>query len=189
MTPIENTLFDPLSMDDSTNYNPCHWAIMALELVVLYEIWTNHTDKTGIFSMEEIIVMEQRGKIRYKTQFVATLNSINSHAQITEASATITNLSQSGLQLECEYDVISSLIPRVSPQDAGNPTGVHIHFQVPTSRTSRADINLECVIIYIRRLAQNRYLIGAQFKMFEHQCDADLEDYLHHFGERADAPY
>ncbi|MAZ89031.1 MAG: hypothetical protein CL693_15495 [Cellvibrionaceae bacterium] len=162
---------------------------MALESALLYEIWTDYTDMTGIFSMEEIIAMEQRGQIRYKAQFSAALSGSHTDTENTQANATVTNLSLSGLQLECDHEVMSNLIPRVSQQDAGNPICIQVHFQVPTSQQSRADIDLECLIVYTRRVAQNRYLIGAQFKKFEHHCDADLEDYLRHFGERVDAPY
>ncbi len=144
---------------------------------------------TGTFSMEEIITMEQRGQIRYKTQFSATLNNSNEKTESTQTNATVTNLSLSGLQLECDHEVMSALIPRLPHKDSGNPIYVHALFQVPTSQKSRADIHVECLIVYTRRLAQNRYVIGTQFKEFENHCETELEDYLRHFGERVDAPY
>lgn len=123
---------------------------------------------------------DQRRRIRYRTHFKALLEGNDS-----EQHAIIRNLSLTGLQIECSHEVMAALTPNIQRPDPRIPVRVHVHFQVPTSRQSRANIDLECLIIYARRQAQDRYLIGAEFSSFEHHCEDDLQDYMSHFGERA----
>ncbi|MGH1374216.1 MAG: PilZ domain-containing protein [Cellvibrionaceae bacterium] len=125
---------------------------------------------------------EQRKRIRYRTNFKALLRDGVGDNQ---GQAKVRNLSSSGLQIECSHEVMAMLTPNTQRPDPLIPVSIHVYFQVPTSRQSRADIDLECLVIYARRQAQDRYLIGAEFSRFEHQCEEDLEDYMNHFGERA----
>lgn len=130
--------------------------------------------------MEDLIVMEKRAQTRYRTRFNAILRSDDGQ----EGPALVTNLSLSGLQLECDHQLITTLIPNINRPDPRSPIRIHVHFEVPTSRHNRVDIDLMCLIIYTRRKAQDRYLLGAQFNLFEHHCEDDLEDYLQTFGEK-----
>lgn len=130
--------------------------------------------------MEDLLVMEKRSQTRYRTHFKARLKGDHG-----EGPALITNLSLSGLQLECDQQLIATLIPNINRPDPRSPIHIQVHFQVPTSRQSRADVDLMCLIIYTRRKAQDRYLLGVQFSRFEHHCDQDLQDYLQTFGEKA----
>lgn len=129
--------------------------------------------------MGKIFTEDPRGQVRFRTYFQAHL--IGEQCEI---EATVTNLSLSGLQLECGQQAISRLMPNKTKGNRQTPINIHVHFQVPTSSQSRADINLKCLIIYTRRQAQDRYLIGAQFSLFEHHCEVTLQDYIAHFGER-----
>lgn len=123
---------------------------------------------------------DQRRRIRYRTNFNALLKGKSG-----EGNAVVRNLSLTGLQIECSHQVMAGLTPNTQRSDSRAPITIHVHFQVPTSRQSRADIDLECLIIYARRQAQDRYIIGAEFSSFEHRCEDDLQDYMGHFGERA----
>lgn len=130
--------------------------------------------------MEELMTSDQRAQIRYRTNFKAQLASPNG-----EGEALLSNLSLSGLQLECSHRVIAALMPQPKQSSSTAPINIDVRFQVPTSRQSRADIDLKCLLIYTRRQAQDSYIIGAQFSTFEHHCEEDLQDYINHFGERA----
>jgi len=128
--------------------------------------------------MEAIFTKDQRGQVRFRTHF-----KVHLVGEKYEFEATVTNLSLSGLQLECSRQVVSTLAPNKQRRDQQTPINIHAHFQVPTSRESRADIDFRCLIIYTRRQAQDRYIIGAQFSQFEHRSEEALLDYFTHFGE------
>lgn len=122
---------------------------------------------------------DQRQQVRFRTNFKALLVGSGRQAQ-----ALVRNLSLTGLQIECTHEVMAALTPNIECPTPRMPTTIHVHFQVPTSRQSRVEIDVECLMIYARRQAQDRYLVGMQFSRFEHQCENDLQDYMSHFGER-----
>lgn len=129
--------------------------------------------------MERIEPWDLRTEPRYRTHFKAIIEN-----QTSRGEGLVTNLSMSGLQLSCSHSVMSALTPNIHRPAPRVPVQAHVHFQVPTSQKSRADIDLTCNVIYSRRLAQNQYVVGAHFGHFEHDSEQLLHDYLQHFGER-----
>jgi PilZ domain len=123
--------------------------------------------------------LDQRREPRFRTSFVCTVDTPTS-----AASGVITNLSMSGLQLECDHTLMKALMPNIKRPTPHKPIELTIHFGVPTSRKDKEIIDLHCKIIYSRRLAQDKYVLGCAFGAFEHQSDEMLQDYLEHFGER-----
>lgn len=139
-----------------------------------------HQDKEhSRVDMDLMSEIDLRREPRFKTNFSC---SVETHDLL--CSALITNLSKSGLQLECDHELMQALMPNIKRPSPHEPINLAIHFEVPTSYKDKVAIDLQCKIIYSRRLAQNRFFIGCMFSEFEHQCEAVLEDYLQHFGER-----
>lgn len=129
--------------------------------------------------MDPLDFLDQRREPRFRTDFVCTVDTTTC-----EADGVITNLSMSGLQLECDHSLMAALMPNIKRPTPHEPVELTIHFDVPTSRKDKETIDLQCKIIYSRRLAQDKYVLGCAFGEFENQCDEVLHDYLEHFGER-----
>ncbi|WP_390616975.1 PilZ domain-containing protein [Maricurvus nonylphenolicus] len=123
--------------------------------------------------------IDLRREPRFKTNFSCSVDTPDQHSE-----AVITNLSMSGLQLECDHGLMQALMPNIKRPSPHQPISLAVHFEVPTSYKDKDAIDLHCKIIYSRRLAQDKFVIGCMFSEFEHQCETVLEDYLQHFGER-----
>ena len=72
----------------------------------------------------------------------------------------ITNLSASGLQIECERETLFDLMPNIQRPDPRNPTHLEVSFQL--SRGDAEELTLTCDMKYARRLSRERFLIGGE---------------------------
>ncbi len=134
---------------------------------------------TGYDNVDPQDFLDQRREPRFRTSFPCTVDAATS-----VANGVITNLSMSGLQLECDHSLMKALMPNIKRPTPHEPIELTIHFDVPTSHKDKEPIDLQCKIIYSRRLAQDTYLLGCAFCVFEHQSDEMLQNYLENFGER-----
>ena len=123
-------------------------------------------------------LIEQRVEPRFKTHFPAEILSEDGGI----ASATITNLSLSGLQLTGNHQLLQKLAPNIYRQNHHIPLNFSVHFKVPTSTQLSEAIDISCTLTYTRRIEFDLYLLGCNFSVFNHHCDNTLKDYIEHFG-------
>ncbi|MBR9912904.1 MAG: hypothetical protein GYB33_21390 [Gammaproteobacteria bacterium] len=95
-------------------------------------------------------------------------------------SVTITNLSAAGLQLECSRRVLEELMPNIHRPDPHQPLQVELNFCLPPADGSPQPppITLQCRMLYVRRLAQDRFLTGGEIIALSPACSASLAAYL-----------
>ena len=118
---------------------------------------------------------EKRHNPRLRTQLSAEI--IAAEKSVT---ATITNLSCSGLQLECEQDLIDALMPDIKNPHPRQPLVINASFQFKKKGKRDAHIKLDCTIVYTRRLSQQRHILGCQFKIEGNESEKYLRSYLEH---------
>lgn len=119
----------------------------------------------------------KRAAPRFKTNFTAKVESA-----LFCIPATITNLSTSGLQLECELQSLQVIMPNINRPNPHRPIQFHIRFQVPTQLTAHANIDLICSLIYARRISQQKAVVGCEFVSFEQDSEEKLLNYINHFA-------
>ncbi len=114
---------------------------------------------------------QQRCELRHRTSFQARLKNTS-----LEETALVTNVSLSGLQLECSGDVFNRLRPSILHPDPRSPLHVNVIFQI-LDGARNLDLDLPCQLLYARRLSKDRYLLGARI------CKEEMpepEDQLSH---------
>ncbi|NIB39660.1 PilZ domain-containing protein [Pseudomaricurvus alkylphenolicus] len=121
---------------------------------------------------------DQRAVTRFRTHLPCEVRS-----ESVVAEALLLNLSRCGLQLQSGGELVNALMPNIQRPDPHQPLRLQVGFQVETSSRENVPIGMQCQIIYTRRLAQDRFLIGCQFNDFEQGCAEDLQDYLLNFAE------
>jgi hypothetical protein len=114
---------------------------------------------------------------RFKTDFAAKIES-----DFFCIRATITNMSRSGLQFECEQMSLQLIMPNVSRPCSHLPIELHIHFQVPTPNRIHTNIDITCSLIYVRRLSQHSALAGCRFSHFDDASEINLLEYINNFA-------
>ena len=108
---------------------------------------------------------------RRKTRHATCLGALLTSGTRTN-SAVITNLSESGLQLECDRQCLDDLMPNIQKPDPNKPIELQVMIEVPP-KSSGDVLTLHCTMLYVRRLAQNRFLVGGAFSTLEnHQLPA-----------------
>ena len=113
----------------------------------------------------------KRSRVRYSTRIEARLEAgglLN--------KAVITNLSDTGLQLECNRKVLDELMPNIQRPDPRRPIELRVHFRLDTEPAR--DLQLDCRMLYVRRLAQDRFLTGGEFIDVSEKLGGELLDYL-----------
>ena len=121
---------------------------------------------------------EGRLQPRFRTDFKATLTT-SSGEQI---GVVITNISLSGLQLKGDDALPFKLFADRHQQRTPKLANFTIKFAVPTTTRDQAVIDIQCQPVYIRRVSKECSLVGSQFCHFNRQTEADLADYINHFG-------
>lgn len=114
---------------------------------------------------------------RFKTNFAARVET--EHFCI---PASITNVSSSGLQFECEHKTLFILMPNINRRDAHRPIQFHVRFKTPGLDKTLKDIDLICSVIYTRRINQQTAIVGCEFNSFEGDSEKNLLEYITHFG-------
>ncbi|MEY8205208.1 MAG: hypothetical protein RPR40_09050 [Bermanella sp.] len=121
---------------------------------------------------------EQRIATRFKTDFSARVTTENGHS----LPASVTNISLSGLQLCCDHCLVKALMSKLAPHTTRNPLRFSLSFTVATPQHRHVPVDIICQQVYLRRLGDDSFLLGAMFETFEHGCEQDLRDHLQHFG-------
>lgn len=113
----------------------------------------------------------KRREIRISTQIEAQLKTDDKNG-----TGLITNLSLSGLQMECDRKMLFDLMPNIQRPDPRQPLRVTVSFRLPAG--DQAMIELVCQMMYARRVARERFLIGGQIHTISDQDQARLDAFL-----------
>lgn len=132
---------------------------------------------TSKYQKNGIHLQCKRGVPRFKTTFSAKAES-----EFFCISATVTNLSASGLQFECEHEALPTLMPNLTRPNSHLPIQFHIRFQVPTQTKAQTPIDLVCCLVHARRISHKTAAVGCQFSSFEGNSERDLLNYITYFG-------
>lgn len=119
--------------------------------------------------------------LRQLPRFTAQLPVQLSTKELT-AEGLITNISESGLQIECPHALLTNLMPNIIRPDPNIPVYFDLHFQVETTEQQFCDINLICSVVYLRRKSQSIYILGCSFKEFQGDSSQQLADYIQNFA-------
>lgn len=95
-------------------------------------------------------------------------------------NGTMTNLSQSGVQLECPHQMIEQLSKFKS--NAGVFPDFELEFALP-SDTSNKKIKSTCNVSYCRRQRQDSYLLGLTFISLDEQDEHQLAEFVNKANE------
>ncbi|MFV8572432.1 PilZ domain-containing protein [Marinobacter sp. SBS5] len=79
----------------------------------------------------------------------------------------ITNISRTGVMIQCDAQTAKSLIPNMLPPAPKNPIQLTARFPVPVLPTQPVSIVAESNVVHIRRIARDQFHIGLQFQSFE----------------------
>lgn len=122
---------------------------------------------------------EQRHQPRYQAHFSARVSTA-----ITDGRALITDLSMNSLQMRCDRQLLDELLPNQSHHPTPRfPVLVRAQFQLPSQSRLRADVDLQCHIIYVRREAMDKFIVGARVHRFAGESQQALNHYLEHFAK------
>ena len=120
---------------------------------------------------EATVLIDLRRHPRFDTQFPA--EAMPENGQI--VSATITNISRSGLRLEGNRKMLDALFPDFSRQTTHTPTSLQVHFTVPGGSDCQLAVKAQCKSAYIRHEIQDTWQIGMAFTEFNAGEEALIE--------------
>lgn len=120
--------------------------------------------------MEDSTLRELRNSPRFQVDLNARVTPAGAHSL--EHPVRLVNLSKSGLQMECDPRLVQALMPRTQDERTRrHQVCMTILFELP-AQVSNELMSIDAQVIYSRRLAQSRYLIGCAFTAM---TDSDAE--------------
>lgn len=93
-------------------------------------------------------------------------------------NGSLTNVSPSGIQIECRHQLIEQLASFKS--EAGLFPDFEMEFTLPASNRKCKTIRSTCTVSYCRRLRQDRYHLGLSFLEIDEQGERCVSEYIHH---------
>ncbi len=121
---------------------------------------------------------EKRIAARFKTDFAAQV-FVQAGEQF---SASVRNISSSGLQLSCDHCLVKALMSKLEVHTSSNPIRFTLLFNVTTTTRTHVPVEIICQQVYLRRLGDDSFLLGCQFESFNHNSEVALHNHLHNFG-------
>jgi len=108
---------------------------------------------------------------------------INGQARVRESvySVRLTNLSQPGLQLECDERLGKQLGEVQNPLGSADTCALEVSFNVAIGGSRQQPVSMLCEVMYRRRLAQSGYLLGCGLAGADIPAVPALEEYLGSF--------
>ena len=131
-------------------------------------------------SVGDGVSIDNRHEPRFRTQLDARVTSACGQ----QVEAQVTNLSYRGLQLTGGHALLEALMPNRGARGSILPTAFEVAFAVPTRWSSEVAVGLGCQLVYSRRIAHGRFIVGCQFLAFEAGAEAALQDFIAHFADR-----
>ena len=93
-------------------------------------------------------------------------------------SATVLNLSTSGIQMECRRQLVERMAEQ--KRDTGMYPDFDLEFNLPANEPVNARVRSSCSVTYCRRLNQNTYHLDLNFVSLSETDEKRLSDFLHH---------
>ncbi|MFT4860837.1 MAG: hypothetical protein ACI95C_000035 [Pseudohongiellaceae bacterium] len=93
-------------------------------------------------------------------------------------SATVLNLSPSGLQLECRRQIVERMAEQ--KRASGMYPDFELEFDLPANEPAKTQVKSSCSIAYCRRLSQNTYHLDLNFVNLSETDKKRLSDFIHH---------
>lgn len=95
----------------------------------------------------------------------------------------LVNLSQSGLQMECDPRLMQALMPKTQEgRTRRHEVCMTVALKLPSQAPSEA-VSIDAQLVYSRRLAQSRFLIGCVFTQMEEGDAESLSAFLSEHGQ------
>ncbi|MFT4887895.1 MAG: hypothetical protein ACJAY7_001080 [Pseudohongiellaceae bacterium] len=93
-------------------------------------------------------------------------------------SATLLNLSPSGIELECKHQ----LVERMSQykRDSGLYPNVDLEFSLPVSNKGQPKVKSSCNVSHLRRLSHDTYHLGLSFISLTDVDEKRVSDFIRH---------
>jgi len=93
-------------------------------------------------------------------------------------SATVLNLSPSGVQMECRRQLVERMAEQ--KRDSGLYPDFDLEFTLPANEPARARVKSSCSVTHCRRLSQNTYHLDLNFVNLSETDEKRLSEFLHH---------
>ncbi len=100
---------------------------------------------------------------------------VNAHfsAQLTTPTglvrqADIENISRAGVMLSCNRETLETLQPTSHTPTPVESAQIELHFEVPVDAYHTETVSSTCKVIYVRRLARDRFQVGLSFGTLTH---------------------
>lgn|GEM_PF-1909293 len=123
--------------------------------------------------VESSFLVDLRRHPRYDTDLPAEVVAESGE----RVSATMTNISLSGLRLEGSGQAIGSLFSKRDSLDQPPSTSLHVSFSLPDDSGHLVAVKVQSRVVYTRRESDDVYHAGMEFIAFDEGEDA-LEEYL-----------
>ena len=91
-------------------------------------------------------------------------------------NGTMTNLSRSGVQMECRHQLVEQL--RELKSDEGVFPAVELEFYLPSSDEPNKKIKSTCNVSFCRRQRQDSYILGLNFLSIAEQDENEVAEYV-----------
>ncbi|MDX1588497.1 MAG: PilZ domain-containing protein [Oleiphilaceae bacterium] len=85
----------------------------------------------------------------------------------------VCNLSRAGFMVECSPEMLQQLLPNREPVAPHQPVPVYSSLALPDG-----DLNVDCHVIYVRRVSSQCFNLGAEFRDFQGDDAQRLENYV-----------
>lgn len=85
----------------------------------------------------------------------------------------VANLSRAGLMIACTPQMLHQLLPNRESVAPHQPVPVRASLALPDG-----DLNVDCNVVYVRRVSHDCFNLGAEFKAFEGDDEQRLQAFV-----------
>jgi len=125
--------------------------------------------------MKEESLKELRQSQRYRVDLQAWAGT--SSPDRAEYPVRLVNISQSGLQMQCDYSLLQASMPNDLGRNAPQRIDITVRLTLPI-QTPAAEMIIGAQLVYSRRLPKGRFLIGCVFTQLAAADAESLSVYL-----------
>ncbi len=88
------------------------------------------------------------------------------------------NISLTGIMIAATQQVYDMLSHRKNPEAINTQPELLVSFSMPRKATENLAVNAQCRAIHIRRMSQNKYLIGLKFLQLNQTAASAIQHYI-----------
>ncbi len=93
-------------------------------------------------------------------------------------SATVLNLSPTGLQMQCRRQIVERMAEQ--KRDCGMYPDFDLEFSLPAIEPAKTRVKSSCSVAHCRRLSQNTYHLDLNFVNLSESDQKRLSEFIHH---------